>query len=56
MLLAWNVVLLVSRAVAAPGSTLDIVLRPQHYVQACAHASIFLYWGWYWRTVYDSPL
>jgi hypothetical protein len=29
------------------------VLRPQHYVQACAHTSIFVYWGWYWRPVYD---
>ena len=25
----------------------------QHYVQACAHTSIFLYWGWYWRPVYE---
>ena len=29
-------------------------LRPQHYVQACAQGSILLYWGWYWREVYDS--
>jgi len=35
------------------GFLLDIALRPQHYVQACAHASIFVYWGWYWRPVYD---
>jgi hypothetical protein len=33
---------------------LSVTLRPQHYVQACAHASIFLYWGWHWRQVYDS--
>ena len=32
---------------------LEIVLRAQHYVQACAHTSIFLYWGWYWRPVYE---
>ncbi len=30
------------------------MLRAQHYVQACAHTSIFLYWGWYWRPVYES--
>ena len=30
------------------------MLRKQHYIQACAHLSIFLYWGWYWRTVYES--
>ncbi len=51
-LLAWTAAL----ATLAPGKRgffLDIDLRPQHYVQACAHTSIFLYWGWYWRPVYD---
>jgi Na+-translocating ferredoxin:NAD+ oxidoreductase RnfD subunit len=33
---------------------LRVGLRPQHYVQACAHTAIFLYWGWYWRPVYDA--
>ncbi|MFO1270589.1 MAG: hypothetical protein U1F50_02725 [Rubrivivax sp.] len=33
---------------------LEVVLRKQHYLQACAHLSIFAYWGWYWREVYDS--
>src|SRR5207249_11243960 len=33
---------------------LPILLRPQHYLQACAHLSILLYWGWYWREVYHS--
>jgi hypothetical protein len=52
ILLAWNAaLLLVSRSRRA--FILDISLRPQHYVQACAHTSIFLYWGWYWRPVYD---
>ena len=36
--------------------TFDFVPRRQHYVQACVQAFIFLYWGWYWRTVYDSAL
>lgn len=34
--------------------TLSVVLRPQHYVQACAHTSLFIYWGYYWRPVYES--
>ncbi len=34
--------------------TLRVSLRPQHYVQACAHTSILLYWGWYWRPVYHA--
>jgi hypothetical protein len=27
--------------------------RAQHYVQAMCQLSIYLYWGWYWRPVYD---
>jgi hypothetical protein len=53
-LLAWNGVLLFSTVRKARVLRLDIVLRPQHYVQACAHTAIFLYWGWYWRPVYES--
>ncbi len=34
--------------------TFDIVLRPQHYLQACAQSTVLLYWGWYWRPVYDA--
>jgi Flp pilus assembly protein TadD len=33
---------------------IEIVLRKQHYLQACAHTSILLYWGWYWREVYHA--
>lgn len=51
ILSAWAAALALSRPRRA--FRLDIVLRPQHYVQACAHASIFVYWGWYWRPVYD---
>ena len=35
-----------SRSVWRPGK--------QHYLQACAQVSILLYWGWYWREVYDA--
>ena len=54
VLLAWSIVLLVSALRQHRVFTLQIVLRPQHYVQACAHMSIFLYWGWYWRPAYQS--
>ena len=54
ILLTWNGVLLVSAIRTHRELTLEIVLRKQHYVQACAHTSIFLYWGWYWRPVYES--
>jgi len=29
-----------------------VVLKKQHYVQACAQLAVFSYWGWYWRPVY----
>jgi hypothetical protein len=32
----------------------DVQLRPQHYLQACAQSTVLLYWGWYWRPVYDA--
>jgi hypothetical protein len=50
---AWTAVLYVSARQRGRTFTLEILLRAQHYVQACAHTSIFLYWGWYWPPVYD---
>jgi hypothetical protein len=54
VLLAWNIVVLACALRKQRVLTLEIVLRKQHYVQACAHTSILLYWGWYWRPVYES--
>jgi len=54
VLLAFNALLLVSALRQRRTLTLGIVLRKQHYVQACAHTAILLYWGWYWRPVYQS--
>jgi hypothetical protein len=34
--------------------SVTVVLRAQHYLQACAQASVLAYWGWYWRPVYDA--
>ena len=34
--------------------TIEVSLRKQHYIQACAHLSILTYWGWYWHQVYDA--
>jgi hypothetical protein len=48
---AWNLLLLIS---IRRKLTFEIVLRKQHYIQACAHTSVLLYWGWYWREVYHS--
>jgi hypothetical protein len=53
-LAAWNAVLFLSALRTGRWLTLEIVLRKQHYLQACAQGSVLLYWGWYWREVYDS--
>ena len=52
-LAAWVITLLVSARQQHRTFTLEVVLRAQHYVQACAHTAIFLYWGWYWPPVYE---
>jgi len=37
--------------------TLEFIARKQHYIQSLVQVSIFIYWGWYWRPVYDmAPL
>ena len=54
LLLAWNVVVFGLAQRKGRMLTLEIALRKQHYVQASAQVVILLYWGWYWRPVYDS--
>jgi hypothetical protein len=54
VLLAWNLGLFATAASRRRNLTLEVVLRKQHYLQACAQGSVLLYWGWYWRQVYDS--
>jgi hypothetical protein len=54
VLLAWSGALIVLALRGRRVFTLQIALRRQHYIQACAHTSIFLYWGWSWRPVYQS--
>jgi hypothetical protein len=34
------------------GRAFDVVLRKQHYIQACVQLSVYAYWGFYWRPVY----
>lgn len=51
-LMAWSAVLFVAAGRSRRVFTLHIAVRRQHYVQACAHSAILLYWGWYWRPVY----
>jgi hypothetical protein len=52
-LLAWSV-LLFGVLRRRQKVTLEIVLRRQHYLQACLQGTLILYWGYYWREVYHA--
>ena len=54
ILVFWTLLLRNSVTKSKRSLGMDIVLRKQHYIQACAQLSVYLYWGWYWRQVYDS--
>jgi hypothetical protein len=32
----------------------EVSLRSQHYLQASMQAIVLVYWGWYWRPVYEA--
>ena len=53
VLLVWQVALFIRLKGASEGRSLTTVLRPQHYLQALVQLSVFAYWGWYWRPVYE---
>jgi Flp pilus assembly protein TadD len=53
-LAAWTSLLFVLGRAAGRSFLIEVSLRPQHYMQACAHLSILLYWGWYWQEVYTA--
>ena len=56
-LLVWAAVVFTSAARRRRVLTLQIALRKQHYIQACAQGSVLLYWGWYWPQAQDwAPL
>lgn len=54
LLFAWNAALSVNALRHRRTLSMTIALHKQHYLQACAQGAVLLYWGWYWRQVYDS--
>ena len=56
LLLAWTAVLFGVAQRRARTLTLEIALRKQHLIQALAQIVFLVYWGWYWRPVYDSAV
>jgi len=53
VLFAWSALLFGVLRRGQP-VTLEIALRPQHYLQACLQGLLILYWGYYWREVYNA--
>jgi hypothetical protein len=53
VLLVWLTVLAARLRASGAGRSFEVVVRKQHYVQACVQFSIYAYWGWYWRPVYE---
>jgi hypothetical protein len=54
LLLAWSGVVFGLAHRNGRRLTLAVAVRKQHLVQALAQVVFLLYWGWYWRQVYDS--
>ena len=54
VLAAWDAFLFLRARHAERTLTVEIVIKKQHALQACAQASVLLYWGWYWPQVYAS--
>jgi hypothetical protein len=53
-LLAWNLLIFTRARRQGRTLSLEIAVRKQHAIQACAQGAVFLYWGWFWRPVYDA--
>ena len=54
VLVLWTAMLFLVVRRQKRSLVLEIDLRKQHYLQACTQFAVMLYWGWYWRQVYDS--
>ncbi|MBI4522005.1 MAG: hypothetical protein HY701_14305 [Gemmatimonadetes bacterium] len=53
VLLVWQAALFLRLTSARIGRSFLPRLRKQHYVQAVVQFSVYAYWGWHWRPVYD---
>jgi hypothetical protein len=53
VLVVWLVLLSLTLKSRSVPRTCRVEIRPQHYLQALVQISVFVYWGWFWRPVYD---
>ena len=56
LLLLWSGTLFWSLVRAQGSRSIEVVLRKQHYIQAAVQFSVYAYWGYFWRPVYDHAL
>ncbi len=54
LLLVWSGLVFGAAHRTGRPLTLEVAVRPQHLVQALAQLTFLVYWGWYWRPVYDA--
>lgn len=52
-LLLWQILFLRHCAKHDIKKTFLVSLKPQHYIQAMVHTSVYVYWGTYWQPVQD---
>lgn len=52
-LLGWQAVLYWLIRKQGKPREIQLLLRPQHYVQAMVQISLFVYWGYYWHPIYE---
>jgi|TARA_B110000483_G_scaffold171717_1_gene203197 hypothetical protein len=55
-LLLWQAYLLLLSKRRGVEHGFSIVVHSQHYIQAMVQFSVYLYWGYFWRPVYDHML
>lgn len=52
----WSAVLYLARRDRSDGFTFSARLAAPHYVQACLHTTIYVFWGFYWDLVGHNAL
>ncbi|MEE3011155.1 MAG: hypothetical protein VX350_02390 [Pseudomonadota bacterium] len=50
---AWQIFQILTARWSGQTFGFKLVVRRQHYIQMMVQFSVYLYWGYYWRPVYD---
>src|SRR5262245_56129751 len=51
VLFVWAAVVYIGARLRRRTFTIEVVLKRQHYMQACLQGTLIAYWGWHWRQV-----